>query len=105
MKNLEQKRLLLLLPLVVLVLLGFTAAVGQMGENSDAEGILRLEDTLRRTAVSCYAAEGCYPPDLEYLQEHYGVQYDEARYVVYYDASASNLMPDITVLERSNENK
>lgn len=49
--------------------------------------------------MACYAAEGVYPPDLEYLKEHYGLQVDENQYTVRYDVFAENLMPDITVLE------
>ena len=50
--------------------------------------------------MACYAAEGVYPPDLAYLEEHYGVQINEKHFAVYYDAFASNMMPDITVLEK-----
>lgn len=49
--------------------------------------------------MACYAAEGIYPPDLDYLKDHYGVQVDEERYTVFYSVFAENLMPDITVLE------
>lgn len=51
--------------------------------------------------MACYAAEGIYPPNLDYLREHYGIQIDETRYMVVYDVFASNLMPDITVLEQT----
>ena len=60
---------------------------------------IQLEEALRKTAVACYAAEGIYPPDLEYMEEHYGIRINEKRYVVIYDFIASNLMPDITVLD------
>ena len=50
--------------------------------------------------MTCYASEGVYPPDLEYLKDHYGVQIDEERYTVFYERFAQNLMPDITVLEK-----
>ena len=53
--------------------------------------------------MACYAAEGIYPPDLDYLEEHYGLQIDRDRYTVFYQIFASNLMPDITVLEQSDE--
>ena len=105
MRTHDRKWPLLLLPLAALVLLGFVTAVGRMGDNADAEGKLRLEETLRRTAVACYAAEGCYPPSVAYMQEHYGIEYDETQYMVIYDAFASNLMPDITVLEHHNEDE
>ena len=59
-----------------------------------------MEDALRRAAVACYAAEGIYPPDISYLEEHYGIQIDKDRFAVYYDVFASNLMPDITVIEK-----
>ena len=50
-------------------------------------------------AAAWPAAEGVYPPDLDYLKERYGLQIDEERYTVKYFAFAENLMPDITVLE------
>ena len=59
----------------------------------------QLEQSVRRAAVACYAAEGIYPPDLAYLQRHYGVQVDGERFTVMYEVFSSNLMPDITVLE------
>lgn len=50
--------------------------------------------------MACYAAQGAYPPDLDYIEEHWGVQIDWSRYAVFYHVEGSNLMPDITVLER-----
>lgn len=90
----------LALPLAAAVLLvGFATAVNSLDGDSRAESKRQLEEAIRRSCVACYAAEGVYPPDLDYLKDHYGLQVDEARYVVYYDIFASNLMPDITVLE------
>ena len=51
--------------------------------------------------MACYAAEGFYPPDVAYMQEHYGLQLDNNRFTVRYVLQASNLMPDITVLDKS----
>ena len=81
------------------VLLCFLTALSNLEQGRDDEGKRQLEDAIRRSAVACYAAEGIYPPDLAYLEEHYGIQIDESRYTVYYDIFGSNLMPDITVLE------
>lgn len=99
----ERKRgsaALLLLPAVIVVLLLFLASLSHLDRDRVEEGRQQLEQALRRSAAACYAAEGIYPPDVEYLKEHYGIQIDEERYAVFYDAFASNLMPDITVLER-----
>ena len=94
----------MLLPVVVLaVLLMFLAALSNLKAGHRTEGRAQLEDAIRRTAVSCYAAEGTYPPSLEYMKEHYGIQFDEEKYMVDYQVIASNLMPDITVLELDHE--
>lgn len=90
----------LLLPVIVVtVLLCFAAALDNLSEGRSEEDLFQLEETLRRSCVACYAAEGVYPPDLDYLKEHYGLQIDETQYTVRYMVFAENLMPDITVLE------
>lgn len=85
--------------LSVVVLLCFMTGLANLTAGSSTQGREQLETALRRSAVACYAAEGIYPDDLAYLQEHYGIQIDEERYTVIYTVFASNLMPDITVLE------
>ena len=82
---------------ILLVLLWFFSALSGLRAGQGEEGRQQLETALRRAAVACYAAEGVYPPDLDYLADHYGVQVDEERYIVFYDIFADNLMPDITV--------
>ena len=90
---------ILIIPLVIAVVLMFTTAVSNLQEGRQSEGKQQLEDAVRRGAVACYAAEGIYPPNLEYVEEHYGIQVDRDRYTVVYDIFASNMMPDVTVLE------
>ncbi len=90
----------LLLPVIAAaVLLCFATAVDSLSRGSSQEDLEQLEETLRRSCAACYAAEGAYPPTLEYLKEYYGLQVDETRYTVHYSVIAENLMPDITVLE------
>lgn len=84
---------------VVAVLLFFSSALNSLDSGKDAEDLRQLEEALRKGCAACYAVEGAYPPNLEYLEEHYGVQVDETRYKVYYNVFAQNLMPDITVVE------
>lgn len=86
--------------LVTGVLLCFLTGLLNLPDGQAEEEKRQLETVLQRASVACYAAEGIYPPNLTYLEEHYGVQIDEKRYVVTYDAVAANLMPDITVLEQ-----
>lgn len=82
-------------------LLCFSVALDGLESGRAEEDMRQLEEAVRRGCVACDAAEGRYPPDLEYLKEHYGIQVDEGRYTVRYDAFAENLMPDITVLENT----
>ncbi len=73
------------------------SATDKVEEGSLEAGRRQLETALRRAAVSCYAAEGIYPPELSYLETHYGVQIDREKYHVFYEIFAENLMPEITV--------
>jgi len=75
----------------------------QAAESSDREGLRMAEQSIRRAAVSCYAVEGAYPATYEQLKEWSGIQVDEERYAVFYDIFATNIMPDITVVERGGE--
>ena len=80
------------------LLLWFFPAVNHLSEGQHEEGRAQLEMALRRATVACYATEGIYPPTLDYLKEHYGIQIDKSRYSVFYEIFADNLMPEITVL-------
>ena len=78
----------------------FGYGLNRLSQGQDEAAFRQLEDSLRRAAVACYATEGIYPPDLDYLTQHYPVQIDEERYAVFYEIFAENLMPDITVVEK-----
>jgi len=91
----------IILPLLAAaILLFFLTALGNLGDGQRSEGKAQLEAALHRAAVACYACEGIYPPSLDYLKKHYGIQVDDSRYLVIYEVFAENLMPDITVLEK-----
>jgi len=59
-----------------------------------------IENTIKKYSIQCYAAEGSYPPDLEYLEKNYGLILDNQHYFYYYEAFSSNFMPDISVYSR-----
>lgn len=91
-------RRVITLALIAAVALLFLTALEQLTSGGREAGRKQLEDAIRRSAVTCYAAEGFYPPSLAYLQQHYGLQIDESRYCVFYEVFAENLMPEITVV-------
>lgn len=94
-------RWILLTLIVLLAALCFFTALRNLQGGQGEVGRQQLETALRRAAVACYAAEGVYPPDLDYLTAHSGVQIDETHYIVFYEIFADNLMPDITVLVKN----
>jgi len=85
--------------ILVLAAALFAAALSRLDSGRQEQGQQQLEEAVRRSAVSCYALEGCYPPSADYLRQHYGLSYDQNRYSIQYTLFASNLMPDITVLD------
>ena len=87
--------------LLAAVLVIVLTAVTNLEAGKEAQDIHRLEQALQRTAVACYAAEGIYPPNVEYMCQHYGLIFDESRYLVHYELVGSNFMPEITVMEKT----
>jgi len=83
------------------VLAAFVAGLGTVSGMTARQQAQTLEDNIRRSAVHCYALEGFYPDNLAYLEDHYGLYYDKERYIVSYEVVGSNLIPDITVIDRS----
>ncbi len=85
--------------LMIALLVGVWLLVSGVQKKSDGAETQFVYDAVRSAALTCYAVEGAYPEDLDYLREHYGLAYDQSRYVVTYDAFASNLAPEIFVAE------
>ena len=93
-----------LLPVAAAALIAclFFSGLKELDAGQSEQGEQQLEQALRRAAVSCYASEGRYPPEVAYMQRYYGVQIDESRYIVHYRIFAENLMPEITVTVRTD---
>ncbi|MDR0671041.1 MAG: hypothetical protein LBF64_01885 [Oscillospiraceae bacterium] len=74
-------------------------SLGAMSGRNSADQKAFLQQAVEHAAVQCYALEGAYPPDVSYLVDHYGVQYDESRFFIHYRVEGSNLRPDIEVFD------
>lgn len=88
----------ILLFLVIIVV--FTNGLKQASAAQGNEALRVAEDSLRRAVVSCYAIEGSYPESYNYVKENYNVGIDDEKYAVYYEIFASNIMPNITIVEK-----
>ncbi len=103
MKQLVQKGYLVGPFIMLFVVLIIIQSMNQSTINSLYNQEKQIEDVIRRYAVYCYAQEGSYPMDLSYLEQNYGLIINEKQYDYYYEAFASNIMPDIVVTAKENE--
>ena len=84
---------------MALLLVGVWLIVSRVDTAQHGAQTQFVADAVRNAALNCYAVEGAYQNDLEYLRSHYGLAYDQDRYFVTYDAFASNQLPEINVVE------
>lgn len=75
------------------------AALNDINKTTEKESLSIVENSVRRAIITCYANEGSYPNNIDYLKENYGLYISED-YIVYYDIFASNIMPKITVVRK-----
>lgn len=90
------KRIILCV-LIIAVFLFIVVRITGMEQSEETE---MVRTAVKNAAMTCYVVEGAYPPDIQYLRDHYGLRYNSEFYIVSYDAFASNVMPEITVMER-----
>ena len=69
-------------------------------ESRRSENLSIIENGVRRAATECYAVEGFYPEDIEYLKENYSLYVDDNICIVHYSPVSSNIMPDIRVIAK-----
>ncbi|NLL63703.1 MAG: hypothetical protein GX241_05650 [Ruminococcaceae bacterium] len=76
----------------------FLGGIASAEKNAATEGKRVLEESVNKAVISCYALEGAYPSSIKYLEDNYGLTYDKEKYAIGYIAFASNIMPEITVI-------
>jgi uncharacterized protein (DUF4213/DUF364 family) len=94
-------RIILSVCIFTAVIFAFSLYAGKIRRNTNVKGAETLRESIRKATVECYAIEGRYPPNVKYLQDHYGIRIDRNRYNVFYEGFASNIIPDITVTENT----
>jgi len=102
MKNAKLPFISLVVSLLIIAVAALALLLSLSGytDSYSDRQISEVRDTVVAYVAQCYALEGAYPPDLEYLAENYGLQLDTERYIYHYDMFASNIMPDVRVFER-----
>lgn len=83
--------------IIVLFIYGISA-VSNSSVVNDQEILAKAID---RDIVHCYCVEGMYPPSVKYMQDHYGLIYDEDKFIVDYEYIGSNIIPKVTIIRKS----
>ena len=91
------------LAVIVVALAAAVLLVTRISRTQDVAETELIENAVRSAALNCYALEGAYPVDVEYLREHYQLAYNDDRYLVVYNAEMENVMPEILVLTRGED--
>ncbi len=84
--------------LLLIIFLYFAVNNAERGANEEKYDILK--DALGRSIVQCYAIEGFYPPNVEYLEKNYGLIVNHDKYIISYNVFASNIMPEFDVFRK-----
>lgn len=86
--------------LMAVILVASFQAVQNVAMDRNEDRSKAIETVLLQAAVQCYALEGSYPQNLEYLKENYGIILDDAHYYYFYDIQGANIAPKIAVIKR-----
>ena len=95
------RRISKFLPLVlgIIVVVVFLYGVNYVSSSSYEGQLESLQNAVSRDVAQCYAVEGTYPPNIDYLYDHYGLTYNEDLFYVDYQFIGSNMYPDITIIQ------
>ena len=101
MHFINKNKKLILPPVLLLIILMFLL-YGVKDATGNAE---RLQSELTMHAITraladCYAIEGHYPPNIQYLFDNYGVKVDEEQFFILYRVFAPNISPTVRLIDR-----
>lgn len=99
-RRVERRGILKSLLFVIIISAVLIAGIFYISDMGSEQGIKLTREAAIRTAVECYAIEGIYPPNVQYMEDNYNLSYDKTKYYIHYDAFASNIMPTIEVYEK-----
>jgi len=94
------KRISLSFVAFIFIFVLFLYGVSSVGATTLDKQEESLRSALQKNVLHCYAIEGYYPPSLDYMKEHYGLQYNEDLFFVDYQPIGSNILPNITIIRK-----
>lgn len=93
------KKMVILVAAAV-VLAGGWLLFGNITADMGRQAAASVKKAVLDSVVQCCAIEGAYPPNVKYLEENYGLSIDHSRYIVSYEVFASNILPDVDIIEK-----
>lgn len=81
----------------------FVYCVNIMEKDNGSEASEILKEAVTKAAVHCYAVEGAYPENLEYIEKNYQLNYNKDKFTVHYTSIGSNIMPDIFIVRSADD--
>ncbi len=94
----SKNKLSLLITLGIFIL--FILQIQNITHLTKQQQRINLEKAISRDIIQCYALEGYYPPDLNYIEEHYGLTYNKSEFFIDYQIEGENIKPTFTIIER-----
>lgn len=86
---------------VVILFIVFTVSfLDGLKRNSEENELNRIKSTIEKSVLECYAIEGEYPEDLDYLKDNYGLYINNDACQIHYRYIGSNMRPEIMVFEK-----
>ena len=100
-KLITTKSVMVALGVFIAIFVFCAAALQTLSGNIEENETETLKNAIDNAVVNCYSIEGRYPESLDYIVENYGVVIDNEKYIVRYNIFASNIKPQVTVIEVS----
>ena len=94
----SKNKLSLLITLGIFIL--FILQIQNITHLTKQQQRINLEKAISRDIIQCYALEGYYPTDLNYIEEHYGLTYNKSEFFIDYQIEGENIKPTFTIIER-----
>lgn len=86
--------------IIIACIAKYMGNIGGFLDNGAEQSNTAIEKAIQKSALECYALEGSFPPNIEYLAKNYGLIVNNDAYFYHYQPNGSNIMPDIKVMKR-----
>jgi len=96
------KNIIISLLIFILATGSFWFLVDNLSAKTKEKELETLNTAINHGITQCYAIEGAYPQDLQYLKDNYGITYDQRRFIVHYEVLGQNILPTVTIISKGD---